>query len=372
MTKPLTLLLSDTILFLKNKSFDDVEETSYALASLSLGDAKLKKLPNIPKVKKKLIQQANQEQKNYYPQTLYTQTTQQEPLADSIFAPHFYNHKEIQKVKEPTYNMQQEITKQNEQDQVLQALKKQIEFMEQQRIKDREEWKRKEQELLDKRQKMMETLQQTKEQLDQVLRDREEVYKQQQLQQQLFHQAQMQLGEKLMSPRQSPIPQLEEEVPRRMVNKSRSEEHLRTRSSSRSSHYEKSISRKSSSASTKSGFCQPSPSSTLVPTPHYHQKRRSRARSIDWHDEQMMMDFMDEPRMYAKSPYQQDGYYNDEEIEDMYEEGFYMSQRSRRQPDLPYYNHSKWQPPPVYYQPRPPADYRRGYGGHSRQPYLYN
>lgn len=228
--------------------------------------------------------------------------------------PQYYNHQEIE--REPVNFIQQE----NEQEQVLQALRKQIELMEQQRIKDREEWRIKEQELLDNRQKMMETLQQTKEQLNQVLKERDEAYQQQLL--------------------ESPsMPQLEQdrEEPKRTVNKSRSEEHLRTRSSSRSTYYEdyipprkiyyndeRSISRKSSSASTKSGY---SPASTLV------QRRRSRARSIDGKEI-----FMEDPRMYTKSPY----YYDDEEEEE--------------------YHRYYWQLPPVYYHTRQQAvDYRRGY-----------
>ncbi|CEP13458.1 hypothetical protein [Parasitella parasitica] len=93
--------------------------------------------------------------------------------------------------------------KKDEQTALLKELKRQVELIEKQRIKDREEWTRKEQELLSHRHQMMETLIETKEQLTSVLKSREEdhnnkaklTYYDQQLKQQQLLQLQKQVAE---------------------------------------------------------------------------------------------------------------------------------------------------------------------------------
>lgn len=221
--------------------------------------------------------------------------------------------------------------KEQDQEKVLNDLKNQIEFMEQQRIKDREEWDRKEQELLSHRHKMMQALMETKDQINTVLKDREDskIIYQKQLKQQQLHQLQQKVTEMAISIEQLPfqlqdkIPEVErlmneanstydlfeaDKSPRRRVNKSRSEEHLRynSQSSSRSSHHyvyqdeansyitysndgyssrrngedsrkPSSISRRSSSASNKSG-----------PSPQQYQRhfRTKSNETAKWYEDQ--------------------------------------------------------------------------------------
>ncbi|KAI8642843.1 hypothetical protein BD408DRAFT_443211 [Parasitella parasitica] len=92
--------------------------------------------------------------------------------------------------------------KKDEQTALLRELKKQVELIEKQRIKDREEWTRKEQELLTHRHQMMETLIETKGHLTSVLKSREEennkaklTHYDQQLKQQQLLQLQKQVAE---------------------------------------------------------------------------------------------------------------------------------------------------------------------------------
>ncbi|CAO3656277.1 unnamed protein product [Mucor hiemalis] len=247
--------------------------------------------------------------------------------------------------KQPTPSVSHTLLKQKEeQDILLQQLKQQVELMEKQRILDREEWSKKEQELLNHRQQMMETLIETKDQLTNVLKAREEnkareAYYQKQLQQQQLLQLQQQQQlqqQKLMQQQlqQQHTASNEEEDPEeeelqvnpsqqqnheyyqqqqqmasedygeeRRANKMRPDDYARSyhsRSSSRASNHpslyqqapqeddrKSAISRRNSNASTKSGKsgiinrCDPSPSATVVaPTPQRVYNRR-RAKSIE-------------------------------------------------------------------------------------------
>lgn len=183
---------------------------------------------------------------------------------------------------------QQQQQQKDEQEFLLRELKKQVELIEKQRIKDREEWNRKEQELLTHRHQMMETLIETKDQLTHVLKNREEennkaklTYYDKQLKQQQLHQMQKQVIEMGMTQQQQqqqeedgvdehlPAARLnshyyqqssyyyendpeapfdehtmdDDEAPmyhqRRIRNRSKSDEHIKhnTRSSSRSSYH---------------------------------------------------------------------------------------------------------------------------------------
>ncbi|GAN06602.1 hypothetical protein MAM1_0129c06089 [Mucor ambiguus] len=115
---------------------------------------------------------------------------------------------------------QQEQQQQQKDDQefLLRELKKQVELIEKQRIKDREEWNRKEQELLTHRHQMMETLIETKDQLTHVLKNREEennkaklTYYDKQLKQQQLHQMQKQVIEMGLNQQQQQLQQQEED-----------------------------------------------------------------------------------------------------------------------------------------------------------------
>lgn len=275
---------------------------------------------------------------------------------------------------------------------ILKELKQQIKMMEEQRIKDKEEWDRKEQELMSHRNQIIEALLETKDQINSVIKQRDESKKayQQQLKKQQFHQLQQKITEMAISIEQLPeqsyrnvaedehagtnessenidaydqappqqqynsqygydadnIMQPEDTFdnsPKKRVNKSRSEEHIRynTRSSSRSSqryiypdelptanqlymgynegylrnsrknsmnaedNRKSTISRQSSNASNLSGNPRPSIS---TPNPRQYSKRRPRARSIEtarWYDEQRRV--MNDSG-YADETYQQKGY----------------------------------------------------------------
>jgi hypothetical protein len=210
--------------------------------------------------------------------------------------------------------------------------------MEQQRILDRQEWSKKEQELLNHRQQMMETLIETKDQLTNVLKAREEnkareAFYQKQLQQQQLQQLQQQSLQIQQQQQQQQQQDEESEVEEdslpsqqlqqnfeyyaqqqhtmpedyeddRRVNRMRSEEYIRpynsrssSRASSHPSHYQQAppppqeeggrksaVSRRNSNASNKSGVpnrFDPSPSTTLVATTPQRMHNRRRAKSIE-------------------------------------------------------------------------------------------
>ncbi|KAL9539210.1 hypothetical protein PS6_011304 [Mucor atramentarius] len=115
-------------------------------------------------------------------------------------------------------DQQQQRQQKDEQELLLRELKKQVELIEKQRIKDREEWTRKEQELLTHRHQMIETLIETKDQLTNVLKNREEennkaklTYYDKQLKQQQLHQMQKQVIEMGLSQQQQ-LQQQEEDA----------------------------------------------------------------------------------------------------------------------------------------------------------------
>ncbi|KAL0146081.1 hypothetical protein V8B55DRAFT_1467875 [Mucor lusitanicus] len=116
------------------------------------------------------------------------------------------------------HHQQQQQQQKDDQEFLLRELKKQVELIEKQRIKDREEWNRKEQELLTHRHQMMETLIETKDQLTHVLKNREEennkaklTYYDKQLKQQQLHQMQKQVIEMGLSQQQQQQQQQQEE-----------------------------------------------------------------------------------------------------------------------------------------------------------------
>lgn len=226
-----------------------------------------------------------------------------------------------------------------EQDALLHMLTKQVAMMEKQRILDREEWCRKEQELLAYRQVMTNTLDETQQKLANVLKSREEqkekeAYYQQQLQQQQLQQLQQQQLQESQHAADAAANQPQEESEyvvrdsddydesprkyefydkepdynkRRELRNSKSEEYMRfqdSRSSSRASVHRtqrsplyaeeerRPFSRRNSNASNKSNKSyrlDPSPSATMVDnpaTPRGRRMSRPRARSIEaeeWH-----------------------------------------------------------------------------------------
>lgn len=259
-----------------------------------------------------------------------------EPLAPNETKYSRENRHRVKEVDELHLTLQKQ---KEEQDALLHMLTKQVAMMEKQRILDREEWCRKEQELLAYRQVMTNTLDETQQKLANVLKSREEqkekeAYYQQQLQQQQLQQLQesQNAADAAAAAAAANQPQEEPEYvvndsddydessrkcefynkepdynKRRELRNSKSEEYMRfqgSRSSSRASvhHTQRSplyaeeerrpFSRRNSNASNRSNKSyrlDPSPSVTMVDnpaTPRGRRMSRPRARSIEaekWH-----------------------------------------------------------------------------------------